>query len=153
VTIVRNTETSDRELIVQGLRELADFLTANPDVPITGTHHRLQYSVDSTLRREGSTSYTERRAEVERVAALLGVEPVEPDSINRHYVAERRFGALAYLVASVDPGPKPGLCELCKTRPVHLADSDHPRRITARVCTPCLGDGPWSSDQDEEATR
>jgi hypothetical protein len=50
---------------------------------------------------------------------------------------------VTYRAASVDPGPKPGLCELCKTRPVHHADPDHPHRITARVCTKCLGDGPW----------
>jgi len=145
MTTVHNTETDRRDQLVAGLHELADFLAANPDVPVS-SWQRIYCHVDNNT----AIDRKDRRAEVDRVAKILDVEPRDSGP---HYEAGRMFGGIEFLVASVDPGPRPGLCELCKTRPVHHPDPDYPRRITARVCTPCLGDGPWSSDQDEEDAR
>lgn len=52
---------------------------------------------------------------------------------------------MSFTVDGWDFGP--GQCELCGKRDVHRPDTDHPQRITARVCTECLGDGPWDHDE------
>ena len=130
---------TDRELTIAGLRELADFLEANPDVPVD-RYPRIYFAVDGSLQ-DGAGR--ERRAEVDRIAAALGVEPREAG----HYSASRMFGPVEYHAFSVNPGPAPGLCELCARRPVHRPDAEHPRRITSRTCRECLGDGPWDRDE------
>ncbi|WP_067473545.1 hypothetical protein [Actinomadura hibisca] len=71
-----------RESIIAGFRELADFLEAHPDLPapyatMAGPH--LRQKTDE-----------EKRAEVDRIAGILGVETT--DSANGHYNASRYFG-------------------------------------------------------------
>lgn len=83
--------TDRRQAVIDGLRSLADFLTENPDLPIDGSHG-FQYSVSAFFDTEA-----ERRAEVERIAALLGVTPVDDD----HYVANRFFGPIEYRTVAI----------------------------------------------------
>jgi hypothetical protein len=125
------TEPTDRQKTIAGLRELADFLEAHPDVPIS-SYLSLQYSVDSTLKSQGRTSYADRRAEVERVAGVLGVEA---STTGPRYLAERRFGGVTYVAASCDPGPKPGYCINHPDSPAHRPGSE---LIDGQVCTTCL---------------
>jgi hypothetical protein len=79
-------EAERRQAVIDGLRELADFLTEHPDVPV-GNTWSLMYHARGTDE--------EKRAEVDRVAAILGIAggtPNDPD----HYEAVRKFGAISY---------------------------------------------------------
>ncbi|CAL9311014.1 hypothetical protein SUDANB148_04733 [Streptomyces sp. SudanB148_2056] len=83
----------DRVAFLAGLRELVDFLTANPAV-VLPRHVSLVVLVDasdSVARRDG----------VEFVAVLLGV-PTE--DIGRGYSDARRdFGPISYSVIGIPP--------------------------------------------------
>ncbi|WP_406179006.1 hypothetical protein [Streptomyces canus] len=85
--------SGDRAAFLAGLRELVDFLTANPAVVVP---HRASVAVlvdasDSATRREG----------VESVAAPLGV-PTE-DLGQGYFDARREFGPIAYVVVAIPP--------------------------------------------------
>ncbi|KPI18687.1 hypothetical protein OK074_7881 [Actinobacteria bacterium OK074] len=85
--------SGDREAFIAGLRELAEFLAANPEVlvpryPVLGV---IVNAADDTARRAG----------VHLVAALLGA-PVE-DLGQGFYSANRQFGPVAYRVTAVPP--------------------------------------------------
>ncbi|MER7924872.1 hypothetical protein ABTY96_17370 [Streptomyces sp. NPDC096057] len=85
--------SGDRAAFIVGLRELADFLTANPSVlvPRNASFSVLVDAADSTARREGA----------EHVAAPLGV-PVE-DIGEGYYDARRTFGPIAFNVIAIPP--------------------------------------------------
>lgn len=74
-----------RTAFILGLRELAHFLTENPDVPISDIP-RLTYHPDG--------DDVQSRAEVDRVAGLLGVEPT--GAASAHYRAVRMFGPIEF---------------------------------------------------------
>ncbi|MFF5146975.1 hypothetical protein ACFY6U_45935 [Streptomyces sp. NPDC013157] len=83
----------DRAAFIAGLRELADFLTANPAVlvPRNASFGVFVDASDAVARREGA----------EHVAASLGV-PVE-DIGEGYYDARRDFGPIAYSVIAIPP--------------------------------------------------
>jgi hypothetical protein len=85
--------SGDRAAFLAGLRELVDFLTANPvvDVPRTANVMVMVDAPDSSARREG----------VEDVAAWLGVPVVDIGS--GYYVARRNFGPISYGVGAIPP--------------------------------------------------
>ncbi|WP_327697710.1 hypothetical protein [Streptomyces sp. NBC_00459] len=85
--------SGDRAEFIAGLRELADFLTANPIVlvPRCASFGVFVDGADSTARREGT----------EYVAAPLGV-PVK-DIGEGYYDARRIFGSIAYSVIAIPP--------------------------------------------------
>lgn len=85
--------SGDRSEFIAGLRELADFLTANPSVlvPRNASFGVFVDAADSTARREGA----------EHVAAPLGV-PVD-DIGKGYYDARRTFGPIAYNVIAIPP--------------------------------------------------
>jgi hypothetical protein len=81
------TDAERRQSAIDGLHALADFLAEHPDVPV-GNTWTLSYHA------RGGTD-EEQQAEVDRVAALLGVTagtPLGPD----HYQATRPFGGIEY---------------------------------------------------------
>jgi len=85
------TAPTHREQVIAGLEELAQFLRDHPDLPVrtyTGAHMLVH------ARHEGgATTDSEGVAFVDRVAALLGVEPQD----SGHYTAERVFsGGVTY---------------------------------------------------------
>lgn len=83
-----------RHQVISGLRALADFLEANPGVPVP------EYgdTVD-VFARTGDD--TRSAALVDHVAALLGV-PVDDDRPNGgHYKAAKSFGRMAYRVIHI----------------------------------------------------
>ncbi|MEU1625809.1 hypothetical protein ABZ746_10875 [Streptomyces sp. NPDC020096] len=86
-------KTGDRDAFIAGLRELADFLTANPGV-LVPKHPRFTVIVDAT-------DPAVREAVAERVAAPLGA-PLE-DLGRGFYSAWRHFGPIAYSVTAVPP--------------------------------------------------
>ncbi|MEV6479381.1 hypothetical protein [Streptomyces sp. NPDC051576] len=85
--------SGDRNEFLAGLRELVDFLTANPAV-VVPRHASVAVLVDasdSAARREG----------VESLAAPLGV-PTE-DLGQGYFDARRDFGPVAYVAVGVPP--------------------------------------------------
>lgn len=81
-----------RRSVIQGLRELADELSLNPGIPVPlvveiGYHPR-------------GASDEEKRAEVDRIAKLLGVTP-EFSPSGDSYVATRRYGAVHYRAITI----------------------------------------------------
>lgn len=85
--------SGDRAAFLAGLRELIDFLTANPAVvvPRRASVAVLVDASDSDGRREGVAS----------IATPLGV-PTE-DLGRGYFDARREFGPIAYVVLAIPP--------------------------------------------------
>ncbi|WP_412516220.1 hypothetical protein K8Z49_35230 [Actinomadura madurae] len=83
-----------RHQTITGLRALADFLEANPAVPIDeyGEHYNV-----FTSDRDDASAVTL----VDQAAALLGVQVSDRRSFGGHYVAERTFGRITYTVVHI----------------------------------------------------
>lgn len=84
-------DAQQRAAFTQGLRDLAEFLDTHPEIPVPATTARLSYFPEGTDAEE--------RAEVDRIAGILGVEPTGADST--HYTASRHFGPIAYRVIAI----------------------------------------------------
>ncbi|MFG1824265.1 hypothetical protein ACGFIJ_17415 [Microbispora bryophytorum] len=81
--------TDHRTATITGLRALADFLESNPDVPVP----RNSISITYFPKR---TEDAGMRAEIDRIAGLLGAE-IEPDRLPfSHYATGLRFGPVRY---------------------------------------------------------
>lgn len=87
-------DSGDRAATVAGLRALADFLETHPEVPAPGRHDT---SIMLFTRCNTDTDEQACRAEVDRVAAALGVTPVS----RGNYVAARDFGPISYQVVHI----------------------------------------------------
>ncbi|GAA3645214.1 hypothetical protein GCM10022224_004740 [Nonomuraea antimicrobica] len=82
--------THSRPAFVAGLRALADFLEARPDIPTprsTVVHHFVPDAQD-----------TEMRAEIDRLATLLGSHLDGEDS---HVTTSLRFGPIEYRAVAI----------------------------------------------------
>lgn len=79
--------TVERAALVAGLRELADFAEANPDLPFNYTVD-LSYCVLANNDADGIT-------ELGRVATILG-KPVNKEYDGAHLGVRRHFGGLSY---------------------------------------------------------
>jgi len=84
-----------REELITGFRQLADFLSVNPDVPVPDMTVSIQITADG-----GSDD--ERRAFVDRAASAMGVEPFDPYGRGEHWEAVLRFGPVKYYVLAID---------------------------------------------------
>jgi hypothetical protein len=85
---------ADRAAWVAGLRDLADFLAAHPDLPVP----RVYCTDVINVFPEGGTD-AERRAGVDRAAGVLGVPAA--DTHGGHYRAARSFGPIAYALVMI----------------------------------------------------
>lgn len=98
-----NRETAEyRAAYIKGLRDVADFLEANPDVPI-GAHKttRVQYSVSAY--RPWITDFPAACAEVERVADLINRETTETGEPGEGWCeTERHFGPVSYSAVAIE---------------------------------------------------
>ncbi|WP_017593765.1 hypothetical protein [Nocardiopsis potens] len=79
--MIRARTGEERRAVIEGLRALADFLDDHPEVPLCPSSEPL------AVFPEGDD--TECFADIDRVAALIGVAPKRRGD---HYVAEREFG-------------------------------------------------------------
>lgn len=79
-----------RAALVQGLIDLAAFLETHPDLPIT--------SVDARPYIHGTDD--EERAEVDRIAAILGQPAKHTNDARTHYEVERDFGGRVHYRAT-----------------------------------------------------
>ncbi|MEV0664892.1 hypothetical protein ACIBI3_33020 [Actinomadura luteofluorescens] len=82
-----------RHQTITGLRALADFLEANPAVPVDeyGQH----FHVFIRLSEDASTAL------VDQTAALMGVEVTDDRQRGGHYFAERTFGRITYSIVHI----------------------------------------------------
>ncbi|WP_021594051.1 hypothetical protein [Actinomadura welshii] len=83
-----------RHQTILGLRALADFLEANPDVPVNEFGHDLTVSV-----RTGDD--VSAVALVDATAALLGVDVADDTDRGGHYTATRTFGRISYRIVHI----------------------------------------------------
>ncbi|MFI0370401.1 hypothetical protein ACH35V_21240 [Actinomadura sp. 1N219] len=83
-----------RHQTITGLRALADFLEANPAVPVDeyGEHYHV------FTRTEDDASAV---ALVDQTAALLGAEVTDRRSRGGHYLAEKTFGRITYAIVHI----------------------------------------------------
>lgn len=85
--------SGDRDAFIAGLRELTDFLTANPGVivPRNPSFAVLVDATDASVRKEVANC----------VAAPLGV--LVDDLGEGYFKARRHFGPIAYCVVAIPP--------------------------------------------------
>jgi hypothetical protein len=86
-----------RGKVLTGLRQLADWLEAHPDIPAARWGWDLHVCVDDPRARDEATG----RAEVDRIAAVLGVSVDDRTARGGHYTASRTFGLITYQVAHI----------------------------------------------------
>jgi hypothetical protein len=72
------------------LRQLADYLAEHPDLPVC------IFGWDVNVYPPHHASEAEGRAEVDRIAAILGVPVIDQTAEDGHYIARRSFGLVTY---------------------------------------------------------
>ena len=85
-------DTAARAALIKGLRELATFLEANPTVPAPSF-------VEPTYFARGTD--LDIRAEIDAIAALLGIEADPGNSEHGYYRACRAFGPVEYRAVGI----------------------------------------------------
>jgi hypothetical protein len=98
---IRPTDLLIRHDTIAGLRALADFLEANPAVPVRPFGD--DYSVFTTR-----TDDTAERAAIDHLAELLGVIPQDDTDGGGHYTAIRHFGPIAYRAVHIPEAARRG---------------------------------------------
>jgi hypothetical protein len=78
-----------RTKVIGGLRQLADWLDAHPDVPVS------PFGWDLSIYPQFAED-ADRAAEVDRIAAILGVDVTDQTGDGGHYIASRAFGLITY---------------------------------------------------------
>jgi hypothetical protein len=86
---------ADRAALIAGLRGLADFLEANPAVPVPAAYHEITVHY---FPPDGTDE--EQRAAVDAVASALGTTAGDPDDCG-HYETERAFGPVVYKALAI----------------------------------------------------
>lgn len=83
---------SSREHVIAGLHALAAFIEENPGLPIPDGAYMNYSVIEETDEQE--------RAEVDRIAAMLGVN-AGPNFSGNHYVATAFFGPVLYRAVAI----------------------------------------------------
>jgi hypothetical protein len=89
--------TSRRSQLIAGLRDLAEYLESNPDVPAPWGGTTVY-----VFPPDGSND--ERRAEIDTIASRVDTQPYE--FTPSHYVASRYFGPVEYRAIAIDRDPE-----------------------------------------------
>jgi|GraSoi2013_115cm_1033766.scaffolds.fasta_scaffold49820_2 hypothetical protein len=82
-----------RVRLVAGLRDLADFLDQNPDVPAPWEADLLVFPPEA--------SDAEMFAEIDSIAELIGSDASDNGSPHGHYSAVRSFGPVHYRAVAI----------------------------------------------------
>lgn len=85
-------DVTERQALISGLRELADFLESNPEVPAPG------HADVMVFPPHGSDA--EKRHYVDVIASLIG-SGIKVSPFRRHYTASRRFGLVEYSATAI----------------------------------------------------
>jgi hypothetical protein len=83
-----------RTQVIDGLRQLADYLQDHPGVPV----NEYGWNLNAYPLKDDETA---GRAEVDRVADILGVQADDQTSDGGHYTAAKTFGRITYEVIHV----------------------------------------------------
>jgi hypothetical protein len=86
-----NSEERDR--LIAGLRELAEFLDQNPQVPAPRSADLLVFPPNGTD--------AEMFAEIDAIAGHIGALASDADSPRGHYSAVREFGSVQYRTVAI----------------------------------------------------
>ena len=108
-----------RTQTINGLRALADFLETNPAVPVH------EYGRDYTVHARAETDEA-ARAEVDRIAALLGEDVEDETGRGGHYTVSKTFGRITYTAVHI-----PARCRAEHAALMSYAPAFHPDRYTA----------------------
>jgi hypothetical protein len=86
-------EPASRARLITGLRDLAEYLEANPDVPAP-------FNIDVMVfpHREHDAAMC---AEIDRVAKILGAHPADERAESGHYTVTRSFGPVTYSAIAI----------------------------------------------------
>jgi hypothetical protein len=86
-------DDKERLRLIAGLRDLADFLDRNPEVPVPWRTDLVAFPP------EGSDA--EMFAEIDAIAERIGVAASDADSPAGHYSAVRGFGSVQYRAVAI----------------------------------------------------
>ena len=87
------TDDQERTRLIAGLRDLAEFLDQNPQVPAP------RYTDLLVLPPRGTDAET--FAEVDVIAGQIGVTASQNDTPDGHYIASRYFGPVQYRAVAI----------------------------------------------------
>ena len=83
----------ERVRLIAGLRDLANFLDQNPEVPVPWRADVLVFPTDA--------SDAEMFAEIDTIAELIGSAASDADIPRGHYSAVRNFGPMHYRAVAI----------------------------------------------------
>jgi len=86
----------ERAALIDGFRALADYLEANPGLPVGRDADVYTFPPDGNCAAE--------RAEIDGIAEMLGCQPHETAG-RRHYRASRSFGPVEYRAVAICDQP------------------------------------------------
>jgi hypothetical protein len=90
------TDLPARTQVISGLRQFADYLDKHPDIPV----NEYGWDLSDFPRQDDDTA---GRAEVDRVADILGVTPDDDTASGGHYTAAKTFGRITYNYVHITP--------------------------------------------------
>lgn len=85
-----HAEPAERTALIQGLRDLADYLESSPEIPVVSHATVYAFPADGPC--------TEMRAEIDSIASRLGIQARESGS---QYTAARDFGPVEYRAVAI----------------------------------------------------
>jgi hypothetical protein len=85
-------DPDERTALINGYRALADYLEANPDVPVANCADVYTFPPNGNCAAE--------RTEIDRIAEMLGCQPRETAN-RRHYGVSRSFGPVEYRAVAI----------------------------------------------------
>jgi hypothetical protein len=91
--MIYQANSEERERLIAGLRELADFLAQNPDVPVP------RHTDVLVFPDRGSNE--EMFAEIDVIAQQISAAASDADSPAGHYSAGRDFGPVHYRAVAI----------------------------------------------------
>ena len=86
-------DDQERARLIAGLRDLAEFLDQNPQVPAP------RYTDLLVFPSRGTDA--EMFAEVDIIAGQIGVTATQNDTPDGHYIASRYFGPVQYRAVAI----------------------------------------------------
>ncbi|WP_219465664.1 hypothetical protein [Nonomuraea rhizosphaerae] len=85
--------SNHRPALITGLRDLADFLETNPDIPVRHPWVALYHFPDGATDQD-------RRDQIDKIAAYLGSE-IDPTDLPDHYQTRISFGPVTYKAIAI----------------------------------------------------
>ncbi|SRR6266699_528538 len=91
--MIYHANSEERGRLIAGLRQLADFLGQNPDVPTPRHADVLVFPAHGTN--------VEMFAEIDVIAEQIGATASDADSLAGHYSTDRDFGPVHYRAVAI----------------------------------------------------